>query len=221
MATKRMTTMEFINTLQSLDRGFFTVADLEKITGLERSSLKVALNRLVKQKLLTRLKRGVYQLGLSSIDVKKVANQLYYPSYLSFESALSAYGILSQIPYSQTFATTKRSKKMTIVNTEAEFTQIKKDLFFGYVLESGIYIAEPEKALLDQLYMVSRGKRLVNVEELDLRNINKTKFDDYGRKFPSYMSNLVNQVKQYIGTTPITNEMKERIYWNEKTSART
>lgn len=150
------------------------------------------MNRLVKQKLLIRLKRGVYQLGLSSVDVKKVANQLYYPSYLSFESALSAYGILSQIPFTQTFATTKRSKKMTISNTEAEFTQIKKDLYFGYVLENGIYIAEPEKALLDQLYLVSRGKRSVNLKELDLSNIDKVKLTDYGQKFPSYIFDFMS-----------------------------
>lgn len=217
MVAKKMTTVEFISALQTLDRGFFTVADLEKIIGIERSSLKVTLNRLVKQKLLIRLKRGVYQLGLSTVDVKKVANQLYYPSYLSFESALSLYGILSQIPYTQTFATTKKSKKMTISNTQAEFTQIKEDLFFGYVLENGVYIAEPEKALLDQLYMASRGKRIINIEELDLREINKERLEEFAQRFPSYTGDLLKQVKKYIGTTPVTNETKERIEWNKNT----
>ncbi len=199
MATKRLTTMEFIRKLQALDRGFFTTADLEKITGLERNSLKVSLNRMVKKEVLTRLKRGVYQLSLNMVDVKKVANQLYYPSYFSFESALSQYGILSQIPYTQTFATTKKSKKMTIWNTEVEFTQLKKDLYFGYKLEKGIYIAEPEKALLDQLYMVSRGKRTLNIEELDLRNINKSIFEEYAQKYPSYIGDLLDQVRKFIG----------------------
>lgn len=210
-----MNTIEFITTLQSLDRGFFTVADLEMITGLKRNSLKVKLNRLVKQKVLCRLKKGIYQLSLSAIDVKKIANQLYYPSYLSFESALSAYGILSQVPFTQTFATSKRSKKMTIGNTEAEFTQIKKDLYFGYILENGIYIAEPEKALLDQLYMVGRGKRSVNIEELDLRDINRERFEEFAKKFPTYIEDLLKLVKKYIGTTPITSETKERIKWGK------
>lgn len=35
---------------------------------------------------------------------------------------------------------------------EAEFRQIKKDLFFGYRLEGDIFVAEPEKALLDDFY---------------------------------------------------------------------
>jgi predicted transcriptional regulator of viral defense system len=212
--------MEFINTLQPLDRGFFTVADLEKITGLERSSLKVTLNRLVKQKLLIRLKRGVYQLSFSRVDVAKIANQLYYPSYLSFESALSTYGMLSQIPYTQTFATCKRSKKMTIAATEVEFTQIKEDLFFGYVSENGIYIAEAEKALLDEIYMIARGKRSLNLSELDLKNVSGTKFNKYAQKFPSYIEKLVGQVRNYIGTTPITNEEQERILWKEKSDGK-
>ncbi|OGG15539.1 hypothetical protein A3D77_05855 [Candidatus Gottesmanbacteria bacterium RIFCSPHIGHO2_02_FULL_39_11] len=215
MAAKKLTVMEFIRKLQALDRGFFTTADLEKITGLERNSLKVSLNRMVKKEILTRLKRGVYQLSLNMIDVKKVANQLYYPSYLSFETALSQYGILSQIPYTQTFATLNKSKKMTIWNTEVEFTQLKKDLYFGYQFENGIYIAKPEKALLDDLYLVSRGKRTLNIEELDLRNISKNVLEEFAQKYPAYMGKLLSEVMKYIGTTPITNENKERIIWDK------
>lgn len=208
--------MEFIRKLQTLDRGFFTTADLEKITGLERDSLKVSLNRMVKKEVLIRLKRGVYQLSLNMVDIKKIANQLYYPSYFSFESALSQYGILSQIPYTQTFATTKKSKKMIIWNTEVEFTQLKKDLYFGYKLEKGVYIAEPEKALLDQLYLMSRGKRIINIEELDLKNINKKTLEEYAKKYPTYIYYLLDQVRKFIGSTPVTNETKERIFWDEK-----
>lgn len=216
MAAKRMTTMELIQTLQSLDRGYFTVADMGKIVGLSKDSLKVALNRLTTKKVLTRVKRGVYQLSLSQIDVKKIANQLYYPSYLSFESALSIYGILSQIPFTQTFATVKKSKKMNLGNTEVEFTQVKKDLFFGYTLENGIYIAEPEKALLDTLYLVSRGKRSINIDELDLKEIKKEKIEEYATKFPVYIMPFVDKIKKYLGTTPVTAETGERIKWQAR-----
>lgn len=186
--------MEFIRTLQALDRGFFTTADLEKITGLGRDSLKVSVNRLVKKEVLTRFKRGVYQLSLSTVDVKKVANQLYYPSYVSFETALSYYGILSQIPSTQTFATMKKSKKMTIANTEVEYTQLKKELYFGYTFKQGIYIAQPEKALLDELYLVSRGKRTIQIEELDMKDINKDKLNTYAEKFPDYTGGLLDSL---------------------------
>lgn len=215
MAAKRINTIDLINTLRGLNKEFFTIADMEKITGLPRQSLKVALSRLTKSGVLVRLSRGIYQLSILEVDVKKIANQLYYPSYLSFESALSLYGILSQIPYTQTFAALKKSKKMTLYDTEVEFTQLKEELFFGYKLEQGIYIAEPEKALLDQLYLVSRGKRNISVEELDFKNINKARFIEYAARFPSYTRPLVTQVKKYLGTTPVGLETKERIVWSK------
>jgi len=188
-----------MKTLQSLNRDYFTVADLEKITNLSRNSLRVVLNRFVKREVLTHLRRGVYQLSSSTVDVRKIANQLYYPSYLSFEAALSTYGILSQVPYTQTFATSKKSKKMMVGNTEVEYSQIQKSLFFGYVQTNGIYIAEPEKALLDQVYLVSRGRRMLAIDELDLRGINKKQLNEYAVRFPDYVAPLISQINQKIG----------------------
>ena len=64
---------------------------------------------------------------------------------------------------------------------------LPKDLFFGYTLDKGIYIAEPEKALLDELYLISRGKRTLDIKELDLGKIDKKKFDQYAKRFPAYL----------------------------------
>ncbi|OGM27001.1 hypothetical protein A3D00_01870 [Candidatus Woesebacteria bacterium RIFCSPHIGHO2_02_FULL_38_9] len=184
MVKKRITRLNLIRKLRSLDRGFFTVSDLEKIFGYGREILKVTIYRLVKEGILIRLKRGVYQLEFNPVNVEKIANQIYYPSYLSFEGALSRYGILSQIPYTQTFATPRKSKKMIIMGIEAEFTQIKKELYYGFRYDGGIYIAEPEKALLDQLYLASRGLRGENIDEYDYTAINIKKFKYYSEKFP-------------------------------------
>jgi len=194
MAVKGIDSIKFIDTLRFLEKKFFSTADLEKITGLERESLKVVLHRLVRQGVLSRLRRGVYELVVDPANIRVVANQLYYPSYVSFETALSDYGILSQIPYTVTFATTKKSKKITIRDSEVEYTQLRNDLFFGYTLNNGIYIAEPEKALLDQLYLVSRGKRSVNIKELETKPISKTKLAKYAKKYPETTGHLVDEV---------------------------
>ena len=211
MAAKKMKTLNFIKKLQNFSRDYFTIADLEKITGLARPSLRVALSRFTKQGVLVRLKRGIYALESSSLKIEKIANQLYYPSYLSFESALSYYGILSQIPYTQTFATTKPPKRFTLGETEIEFRQLKKELFFGYTLKDSIYIAEPEKALLDQLYMTSRGKAMLTVEELDLRMIKSSVLKKYAKQFPVGTQKLMQEIKQYLGSAAITLETGERV----------
>ena len=158
MATRRISDIKLLQTLKGFNKSYFSVADFEKILGSKREVLYVTLNRLVKSGVLVRLKRGVYQAEFQSLELEKTANELYYPSYLSFESALSKYGMLSQIPYALTFATTKTSKKQSLAGKEVEYRQLKDELFFGYKLTEGIYMAEPEKAILDQLYLISKGK---------------------------------------------------------------
>lgn len=189
-----MKTLDLIQTLQSLNRDYFTIADLEKITNLSRSSLKVSLSRLVKNKVLIRLKRGIYVLKNSLLNIEKIANQLYYPSYLSFESALSYYGILSQVSYTKTFATNNTSKRLILGKTEIEFRRLKSSLFFGYVLKNGIYIAEPEKALLDQLYMVVNSRAIINLKELDLSIVQFPILRKYSKKFPQNVQKVIGGI---------------------------
>ena len=207
---------ELLTKLSAFGKAYFSVADLERILGFSRESLYVTLNRLVKAGVLKRLRKNVYVIFNELVDTEKIANELYFPCYLSFKSALSYYGILSQVPYMLIFATVKPSKKMKIGNFEAEFRHLKEDLFFGYILKDGKNIAEPEKALLDELYMVVRGEGGLDIEELDLRDIDKNKLKEYAKKFPGYVNRLVEKVNSYLGTTPITNEYRERIYWGKK-----
>ena len=213
MVRIRPTDPELIKKLMDLRKPYFTVADLERVLGLKKKSIYVTLNRLTKSGVLTRLKKNVYMVFTGEVDAEKIANEIYYPSYLSFEKALSDYGILSQIPYTLTFATVRPSKKLTIADWQVEYSHIKKSLFFGYEVINEKNIACPEKALLDELYLVSRGLRKINIDELDLREINKEKLEEYAKNFPPYIGDLLKEVKKYIGTTPVTNEKKERIEW--------
>jgi predicted transcriptional regulator of viral defense system len=176
--------MALVHRLLSLDKPYFSPADLEKVLGQKRPALYVTLNRLVRYGVLVRLRRGVYQVALRAADLARIANQLVYPSYLSFESALSRYGILSQVPYAMTFATTHRSRSLTLGDTVAEFRQLKRDLFFGYMLEGGLYVAEPEKALLDQLYMATRGLSSLTLDALDLSSLDPERLRTYAARFP-------------------------------------
>lgn len=216
MARIRPKDIDIIKKLTGFQKSYFTLGDLEKSLGLKRESLYVALNRLVKSGVLIRLARNIYSIFTQPVDIEKIANELYFPSYLSFEQALAKYGILPQIPYTATFATTRPTKKMVISNLTVEYSHLKKELFFGYVLTHGKYIAQKEKALLDQLYMAGMGKRSINIEELDLSEINKEKFAEFAKKFPAFIHPLVNQVKKFIGTTPLTIEGKDRIVWGRK-----
>lgn len=199
-----MNNIKFLQKLTETGQPYFTTTDLGKILDVSQQSLSVTLNRLVKDGVLIRLKRGVYQPVFQDRKLEKVANELYYPSYLSFESALSRYGILSQTPYVLTFATSKPSKRLNLGDKEVEYRQLKKEYFFGYILENGIYVAEPEKALLDHLYMISRGLSADQISELSLIGLDKNKLIKYSRKFPSLVQSQVKELIPKLGQHSIS-----------------
>ena len=77
-------------------------------------------------------------------------------------------------------------------------------MFFGYILENGIYLAEPEKAILDQLYMIGKGKTVSDTTEWSLIDIDRTKFLKYAQKFPkkvqSQAKKLISRLEKYVVT---------------------
>lgn len=179
------------------DKPFWSVADLQKVLDYkDRKTLLVTLHRLVGQGVLVRMRRGIYRVSIRSADTAVLANLLYRPSYLSFESALARYGILSQIPYTVTLATPRRSKKMTLEGTAVEYRQLRADLFFGQRMEKGLEVAGPEKALLDALYLMRRGRLSLPLAELDLSGLSPAKLRSYGARFPSYVRSALSDLKR-------------------------
>jgi len=193
-----------LSELKNYDKSFFTLSDLTKIFDIKEESLKVTLSRWVKNGKILRIRKNAYQLPDKIYDFRKIAWQLYPPCYLSFESALNEYGILNQIPYIITFATTNKSKKMTLGQEEVEFCQIKKNLFFGYKMQNGLFTALPEKALADQIYFVSRGLANLNFKELDLSGISLRKLKFFIKFYPKPTKILAKNLEPYFGKTAIT-----------------
>jgi len=185
---------DFLAKLNKIDKDYFTFADLLKLWDGAPQTLKVLLSRLVKNGELEKLKTNVYVLTGRNVSIEKIANKIYYPSYLSFEWALSSYGILSQMPYILTFATSLKTKKISLGNTKIEYRQLKKDLFFGFVLKDGLYIALPEKALLDCFYLASKGMLKMNFKRLDYKEINWKKFNWWFKKYPEKTKKFIEKI---------------------------
>lgn len=190
-----MRTTELIKSLERLNKPFYSIADLEKITGLPRKSLYVTLRRLVDRGILERIGPGVYRLFTSKASAEKIAALLYMPNYLSFESLLSRYGVLNLVPYTITFATTRKTKRITLLGRDIEYRQIKKGLFWGYEIKGGIYVAKPEKAFLDLVYIASKGIASLDLDELDTKKLASKKVKEFSKKFPiytqEYLKNLI------------------------------
>lgn len=195
---------KLIKKLEQLNKTYFSFNDLLRLFKNNPAVLRVILSRLSKNGKLIRLQKGIYQLSGQLINIEVIAGQLYFPSYLSLEYALGNFGILNQKAHTYTFVTTKKSKKTTLLNQQVVYQQIKQDLFFGYQKINNLYIALPEKALLDQLYFVSLGKGYLDYDELNLHELSKTKFLKFAKKFPDRTQKLAKNLVKNFGKVSIT-----------------
>lgn len=179
---------------RDLNKSFFTISEMEKVTGLSRGSLYVTLKRWVDKGIMERVGQGIYIPAMADVSLESVAAQLYIPNYLSFESALARYGILNLIPYTLTFATPRKTRKFTLRKQGVEFRQISRRLFFGYEIRNGINIATPEKAFLDQIYFQSRGKAFLDFDELNLKRLSPKIVRKYAEQFPVYVQKRLEEI---------------------------
>lgn len=152
----------------------FSINDAKKAFSVEKdNTLYKLLQRLEKKGVIKRIKSGKYLFSLSNISEFEIANFLTIPSYISLESALSFYGILSQFPYTITSITSNKSKRIVYADKEYEFAHLKSKYFFGFAKRDNFLIATPEKALLDEVYFMAKKLRKIPLEELDLTKLNK------------------------------------------------
>ncbi len=165
----------------------FTTTTLRSLLAVKKeSSFFNLLARLVQGKVLVRLERGKYALAGENISDFALANFLYPFSYISLESALNFYGILSQFPYEITSVVTKKTKRKILFGKTFSYVHVKKTLFWGYEKRNGFLIAVPEKALLDQLYLAAKGLRGVSLDEYDLPSLNFKRVQSYLKKYPHF-----------------------------------
>jgi len=175
-----MTRNKLLNALNTWDdrgRYVWTQRDLAMLFPEDSSkSLEMSLRRFVRDGTLQRACRGVYVLPRAHADrghtVEHVAIALRrgHYSYVSLESALSEYGVISQIPLSVlTIMTTGRSATVQTVWGAIEFTHTKRprtDLLAGMVeIGRPLRFARATTALAD-LQHVGRNLHLVDHTEL-------------------------------------------------------
>jgi len=183
------------------ERNVFTVKTLKDLLEIKKeSTLFDIVRRLLKNEILLKVERGKYLLKGVGIHDFVLANFVYQPSYISFESALNFYGILSQFPYEISSSTSKKTVQKTIEGKAFIYIHIKKDLFWGYEKNNGFLIALPEKALLDQIYLASKGLRSLNLDEYDLSSIDIKKFKEFLIKYPKtrQFNKIVGEIKKYM-----------------------
>lgn len=181
---RRYNLAEIINILREKQLSLFSLADFSRLFEIRnRETLYKKISRLEKKKIIKKLIKGKYIFLFNQPQDYFIANYLYQPSYISLETALSFYGIITAFPYKITSITPKKTKNIIVENKEFSYVQILPSLFWGYEKKDNFLIAEKEKALLDYLYLYTKGLRNFDKEEFDLKEINKKKLFLYAKKF--------------------------------------
>lgn len=181
-----MNYMEFKNKFQ----GVPVIISKDVVRGEEDSQVvRNQLNRWQKKGLIIKLKRGIYLFNKNDRRIDPglvfVANQLYAPSYVSLEFALSHYGLIPERVADVTCISTKKTIRFENELGVFIYQHVKSGAFRGFKLSKNEYgmpllFAEPEKAVVDFLYL----------------NLNKFKFDVEKQFKDSYRFQNVESLKQ-------------------------
>jgi predicted transcriptional regulator of viral defense system len=150
----------------------------ESLTAEGYSNIRTKIQRLIRDKKLTPVIRGIYETN-TDIPGYLLASTIYSPSYISFEYALSWHNLIPERVNVYTCATFNKKKAKLHKTPFGIFTyrdipagaypyEIKLCIENGYSYQ----LATAEKALCDQLYKLPPVKNQKELQELlydDLR----------------------------------------------------
>jgi hypothetical protein len=135
------------------------------------NAIRVRLNYYARNGDLYRIRRNFYAKD-KKYDRLELANRLFSPSYVSFETALARNGMIFQ--YSTVISLASYlTRDVTIEGQEYSYRRIKESALLasiGLDMHDSYTLASKERALLDMLY-ISPGFHLDNLRELNWNQV--------------------------------------------------
>lgn len=179
--------MKFGELLDILGDEPMFLSSLLRAGDVDPADIGAQLSRWVAGGRLISLRRGVYALApryrRREPHAFEIANMLVRPSYVSLESALSFHGLIPEAVFSTTSVARGRPSEYATPLGRFTYRVVAEDLFWGYAsvpvspdAKRTAFVARPEKALLDLVYLRPGGDstaflaelRLDRLESLDL-----------------------------------------------------
>lgn len=164
------------------------------------------VSKLLQRGEIIRVKKGLYILGPSrrkhpGISREILGNQIYGPSYLSLEYALSWHQLIPERVETVTSVTLHKSKSYSTPVGHFTYRHVKHD-YYSYGIDvhiltdgRGFLLASPEKAIADQVYFVTGLTCLADMQSFlfaDLR-LDRDELRRLNRKFFKDLSALENK----------------------------
>ena len=158
--------------LVALNQSVFTTRDVAACLNTTGSHASLMLRRLSKSGHIVALMRGLWAFP-DKVDTLALPSLLTtpFPSYVSLQSALYYHGMVSQIPSITYSVSIARTKLYRTALGDVSVHHVDPSFFFGFERSDTepIWMAIPEKALLDVLYLSSTKSRLfTTLPELEI-----------------------------------------------------
>ncbi|MGD8523015.1 MAG: hypothetical protein PVF56_17845 [Desulfobacterales bacterium] len=186
-----------ITKLLNAESPFLSVTSLQALFNITRESARTAATRLVKSGILVRLQRDLYTLANRKYSIFALANALHQPSVISLESALNYWGLIVQVPQT-VFSIAQGSHRCIANDTEFVYRRMSPDLFrFGQTKVEDFFIVQPEKALLDMLYIKSKGLAELLPEDVDISKLDSDLLAFYCRLYPKIVRKLLSNFERH------------------------
>ncbi|MHC9540852.1 MAG: hypothetical protein AB9903_15215 [Vulcanimicrobiota bacterium] len=190
----------------------FTLFSLSDIRRIDGSFHRARLNEWQDKGYIRKILRGYYMFAdtqLSETVLFEIANRIYNPSYISFETALAYYGLIPESVYLVMSASTRKTSRFSTPVAEFSYRTIKPSLFWGYTVEHGndyrYRIASPEKAVLDFFYLHTSWSSEDDFSELRVDKerfielVNKTRLMGFLERFShKELSKRIGRLSNYI-----------------------
>lgn len=188
------------NDLKKIKKTYFSYQDIARTLAISEESARVIATRYVKQGYLLRLKNNYYLFkekwdNLDYIEKIKIANIIQVPSYISLMTALSYYEVTTQIQqnYFESISL-YRTFSREIGNTTFKYSKIKESYYFGFSKDKGFFIALPEKAFIDALYLNYKGKYHLDINSIDLEKLDQNKISNILQSYPDKYASYINRI---------------------------
>jgi predicted transcriptional regulator of viral defense system len=147
---------------------------------VDPADVRRQLSRWVQTGRVIQLRRGLYTLAPPYQQTQPhpflIANAMQSGSYVSLQSALAYYGLIPEYVAQILSVTTQRPTRWSNPLGDFRFQHLASHLFFGYQHVSftpsqDVFIALPEKALLDLVHLTPNGDDPAYLEGLRLQNL--------------------------------------------------
>lgn len=199
---------KILSELNRKKQEIYSFQEIFKISGSDsQNAVRVIISRIVKEKRLAPLKRGVYLYVPEGYEENWTTSNFWIganlvdPYAISFWSALNHWGLTEQLPKKTYIQTTKSLKNYNkkILNNDYQFIRVTNKRFFGitkiWVANHQVNITDQEKTLVDCLANPQYGGGIIEV----IKGIYQFYQDDQPKNIISYAQRMGQPALKRLG----------------------